>query len=534
MKLRKILALTLATLLGLALIPLAHVAADTVVQSGPPSIAVGVPGTPGADVAFAGLDWVVIGYDGVGVHSAADTLTLLLKNDEFGTTPFRGGAVVDPGGWTLVGGTYYEGSFTDPSDYEDSTLQQELAAIAGSFPAAEQGLIQPRNLTDVNGAAAANQLLWPLSMTEAGDCEQAFSAAFWLRTYASALTVHTAGILGAFTGGSQPEQAAAIRPALQLDLSDLFLISSAASDGKGAATLGGGFLEATAPSGAIKLTVGSAAQTLAVLATPAQAVQTAETLQFSYENATTGADQFVSAVLTDSGGTVVYYGKMADSSADDEGGLSVPLAGVANGTYTLSIFSEQANSDTNTDFASAPISMTVTVAGGEGTVSGFDGTVLYSDDASLLSVLGESVIAGNEAGTLAAPKTTAITVDNDVDTLTLADIAAAATATVHFYSDAAFSADEDMAVSLAEGDNEIYVKVTAEDGTTVIFYQVTVTRSTATTTAPHPHHPHCGVIHWIRNACKTVWQFFCHVWQYLCAHAKFHAGQIWEHVQMFW
>lgn len=122
------------------------------------------------------------------------------------------------------------------------------------------------------------------------------------------------------------------------------------------------------------LTVKTASQTLDVAATAAQAAQTGSTLTFGYRNATTGTNQFVSCVLL-SGGNVAYYGKLADSSTNASGNLNIPLAGVANGTYTLQIFSEEANGANYTDFCSEPVTMTLEVNGGVGTVSDFGGTI---------------------------------------------------------------------------------------------------------------------------------------------------------------
>jgi hypothetical protein len=76
-----------------------------------------------------------------------------------------------------------------------------------------------------------------------------------------------------------------------------------------------------------------------------------------------------------SGGNVAYYGKLKDSSTNASGNLNIPLAGVANGTYTLQIFSEEANGQSYTDFCSEPVTMTLEVNGGVGTVSDFGGTI---------------------------------------------------------------------------------------------------------------------------------------------------------------
>jgi hypothetical protein len=134
-----------------------------------------------------------------------------------------------------------------------------------------------------------------------------------------------------------------------------------------------------------------AAQTLTVSATAEQSTQSASVLTFSYAGATTGANaganwntapasgagQYVSCVLEQSG-QAVYYARLADSSAAASGALSVPLSGVADGVYTLKIFSEEDNGENYADYSSAPVCMTLSVAGGTGTVSNFGGTILAS------------------------------------------------------------------------------------------------------------------------------------------------------------
>jgi hypothetical protein len=66
------------------------------------------------------------------------------------------------------------------------------------------------------------------------------------------------------------------------------------------------------------------------------------------------------------------------------------------------------------------------------------------------------------------------------DTLGRADIAVAADATFNLYSDSAFStevAGDDTIALTAGGDTAVYIKVTAQDGTTVMYYAVTVDRA---------------------------------------------------------
>jgi hypothetical protein len=180
--------------------------------------------------------------------------------------------------------------------------------------------------------------------------------------------------------GSYINHSLAIRPAFNLNLSsDIFTSAASGASGKNSVTVGGGLSTTSAPTGAVKFTVSHSSQKLDVLATTAQSTQSGSTLAFGYRNAATGSNQFVSCTLEE-GSSVKYYGKLADSSGAVSGDLSVPLVAVANGTYTLSIFSEQANGDNLTDLASAPVTMTLTVSNATGTavgtVSNFGGTIV--------------------------------------------------------------------------------------------------------------------------------------------------------------
>jgi hypothetical protein len=146
-----------------------------------------------------------------------------------------------------------------------------------------------------------------------------------------------------------------VRPALNLDLADV-RFTSAAQGGKGSATVGGGFA-AVAPTTAgekVKFTMEDTAdQALdSVTMTSPGSPAPISTLKFDYSGASTGLNQYVSAVLKDNDGKLVYYAKLADTSSSESGTVSASLAGVADGDYTLEIFSEQANGENSTDFCS--------------------------------------------------------------------------------------------------------------------------------------------------------------------------------------
>ncbi|MGI6596549.1 MAG: cadherin-like beta sandwich domain-containing protein [bacterium] len=106
-----------------------------------------------------------------------------------------------------------------------------------------------------------------------------------------------------------------------------------------------------------------------------------------------------------------------------------------------------------------------------------------SSDAGLTSVAGQT--DGSPGAQTGADADNAITwaldVANEKASLGRDDIAVAADATFNLYSDAVFTTEvEDPAtLALAVGDTVAYIKVTAEDGTTVKYYAVTIIRAAA-------------------------------------------------------
>ncbi|MDR3072491.1 MAG: leucine-rich repeat protein [Clostridiales Family XIII bacterium] len=103
---------------------------------------------------------------------------------------------------------------------------------------------------------------------------------------------------------------------------------------------------------------------------------------------------------------------------------------------------------------------------------------LLSTDAGLYSVAMNRVTPGAEAGTSADPITASISVTGGVSSIATSDIRTTdVMATWHIYSDRGFSQDADVPVSLPidGGDTHVYVKVTAENGTTILYYDVTAT-----------------------------------------------------------
>ena len=88
-------------------------------------------------------------------------------------------------------------------------------------------------------------------------------------------------------------------------------------------------------------------------------------------------------------------------------------------------------------------------------------------------------VIGSEAGTIANPKTASLTVSNDFDYFGNSQVLPAYYATATVYKDSGFTTAE--AINLIVGVNHVYIKVVAEDGTTTLYYDVTVTRQASPT-----------------------------------------------------
>lgn len=360
-------------------------------------------------VGFAGQQWWVIGKEGSIINAPENSVVLLLKSNgnPYGDTNFRTSSLSNPGSWKKYGSLYYEGSFTKPNDYSDSTLQRAMRTIALGFSAEEAALIKSRNLAasdDMTGIGE-NQELWPLSRLEwqviGNDTVRSYGNEWWLRTPLDGDDTHAffsrgTGNMIPWASVSTGASGVAVRPAFYLDLSKVLFTSSISGPGKKLDTispLSNRITDMSVQNSPIKFTMVDETQTLTVKATTAQSTQTGSSLAFSYEDAAVGSDRYISCVLTDLAGKVKYYIKLNQTMASG-GALGIPLSQtilgsgselptifyVSPGAYKLKIFSEKIGGDYETDFASAPVTMDLSVGvNGVGTVSNFGGIIDDSD-----------------------------------------------------------------------------------------------------------------------------------------------------------
>ncbi len=152
----------------------------------------------------------------------------------------------------------------------------------------------------------------------------------------------------------------AARPAFNLDLNAV-LFTSAAEGGKSDVLVDSNLTEVGTGSTEWKLTLRDTSRSFNASASNTL-VRVGENLTVTYSGAGTGKNEYVSAMLADNSGNILYYGRIAQNSANGTASVEIP-SDLTAGTYTLKVFSEQYNGDYKTDYASEFQDITLTVNG---------------------------------------------------------------------------------------------------------------------------------------------------------------------------
>ena len=155
----------------------------------------------------------------------------------------------------------------------------------------------------------------------------------------------------------------AVRPAFNLDLNAV-LFTSAAVGGKSSGAVGADSLQTISDysGNEWKLTLKDDSRSFSVTETTA-ANAPGGTITLNYTGATAGTNEYISAIIEDSNGAQ-YYGRLKNITVDAETSGTVELtipSGLAEGSYTLKVFSEQCNGDKMTDYASDFVDIPLTV-----------------------------------------------------------------------------------------------------------------------------------------------------------------------------
>ena len=298
--------------------------------------------------------WRVIGYDGNGITSAQGDITLLAAYNM---------------GWSKFGSS---------AAYADSDLKTAIDALAEKLTSKETDAVQKQTLasgsynrenTDcVSGTQVNNAVFWPLSTAEASavnndlriaDREHQYwaSSYWWLRSPgAKGRDVASVdGFANIDHDGIDISNIWGVRPAFNLNLNSV-LFASAAVGGKP----DGGLTEVSKYSGnEWKLTLLDSSRNFAVTE-KAVSGDPGDTVTLHYTGATGGLNEYISAIIADSSGAR-YYGRVAQPTAES-GTVEIKIpSGLAPGSYTLKVFSEQYNGDYNTDYASNFTDIALTV-----------------------------------------------------------------------------------------------------------------------------------------------------------------------------
>ena len=173
-----------------------------------------------------------------------------------------------------------------------------------------------------------------------------------------------------YEGNPVNNKTAAVRPAFNLNLSDV-LFTSAATGGKSAS----GLTAVQNYSGNDwKLTLKDSTRSSFAIS---NAKWSGNTLTFSYSGAQTGTNEYLSAVILENGAITCYGRILQLTSASGTANLSLPSGVALSDTTTLYVFNEQVNGDKRTDYASAllpipapaaeqpPVITTTTLQGGK-------------------------------------------------------------------------------------------------------------------------------------------------------------------------
>ena len=303
--------------------------------------------------------WRVIGYDGNGVTSAQGDMTLLAAGS-------MGEAVFD--------------NDCSSNEYAPSDLKTAIDALAGKLTTKENAAVKKRTLTSgshngentdcVAGGQVDNAVFWPLSSKEANAVKEDLrvvdpehptwaTSHWWLRSPGS----HAYYVAVVDPDGSvhysgytiRIYRTLGVRPAFNLNLNAV-LFTSAAVGGKPE-----GRLTAVPEYGGNewKLTLLDSSRNFAVTEKAVSGASD-DTVTLHYTGATTGINEYISAIIADSSGAQ-YYGRVAQPTAAS-GTVEIKIpSDLAPGSYTLKVFSEQYNGDYNTDYASNFTDIALTV-----------------------------------------------------------------------------------------------------------------------------------------------------------------------------
>ena len=359
---KRILSILLTLCMVICLVPITVFAAGGAKAILPGTSAQSILKIDQSRLSFAGHEWWVIGQK-TDKSNNAPIITLIAVNNDFGDVPFRTGSdgpFENARRYSEDNG-YYANNPSDmsqwrkPNEYAGSTLQQKMVSLAEAIPEKEQAVIRPKDITEgITGQEVKSQKLWAFSQEDSiylyrNSCK--YAAKWWTRSsnevygYGS-WTIHPDGRSGS---ALNVDYDAAVRPAMELDLSSVLFIS-AAEHGKVA--------DLTTPIAEYagdewKLTLHDSdrddftAKTVLV---------NGSVLEVEYKNAKVGDNEYISAVIKDADGSISRYTRVVQldgTTNGTRGRAAIDLTDIDMTGKTLCVFNEQFNGDHKTDYAGA-------------------------------------------------------------------------------------------------------------------------------------------------------------------------------------
>ena len=196
------------------------------------------------------------------------------------------------------------------------------------------------------------------------------SGAWWLRTPGdakNAANVFNAGNVFV-RGGNVNNFIFAVRPAMNIDTSKV-LFASPAEGGKTSGVPGADAMKevGTYNGSDWKLTIKDDTRPVFEASVAgSKTVLNDGAVKLRYQGASSGANEYVSAMIEDTEGNILYYGNIVDNTSPDaavsgKAALNVP-AELTPGNYKIKVFSEQCNGDFKTDLAGNIVTLDITIS----------------------------------------------------------------------------------------------------------------------------------------------------------------------------